>query len=249
MNRHYAPYPFYPYPPINYPNYFYFPPNPIFRNPMYPAFLQSYPYTRNPFMISQPSYAHAHAHVPFGISRRPPIKTAQSNSIVITEEPKEIIIKKEIPAKIEDLQVKKLPSTGKTLQISNTDYEYLEKKVCEDCRERENDDQLLLCDYCDDAYHTYCLKPILVEVPTDKEIWACPLCQKELENIQKMEKTNREIEYDKLRSSNSFYVLLDPNFKNNGNSGQVFQNGQLFYNPNLFTMNYPVKRNEEVIFN
>ena len=35
--------------------------------------------------------------------------------------------------------------------------------------------QLLLCDNCDDAWHTWCLRPQLWYVPDDD--WFCPKCQ------------------------------------------------------------------------
>lgn len=34
---------------------------------------------------------------------------------------------------------------------------YLLEKCCEVCHRFNDDEHLLLCDYCDDAYHTYCL--------------------------------------------------------------------------------------------
>ena len=39
----------------------------------------------------------------------------------------------------------------------------------------DNDDILLLCDDCDDAYHTTCLTPPLLTVPRGD--WRCPSCQ------------------------------------------------------------------------
>lgn len=47
--------------------------------------------------------------------------------------------------------------------------QYLYEKTCEKCQQTGNDDLLLLCDYCDDAYHTFCLSPVLVEVPDADE--------------------------------------------------------------------------------
>jgi len=34
---------------------------------------------------------------------------------------------------------------------------YILEKLCEVCGDFRHDDELLLCDYCDDAYHTFCL--------------------------------------------------------------------------------------------
>lgn len=156
------------------------------------------------------------------ISRRPCIKSAppQSNNIILIEDetPAPVQVKQEAPPLPPVNTKPKDPPTVikqafSSLQVTNKDYEYLQKKVCEQCRQIENDDRLLLCDYCDDAYHTYCLKPILVEVPTEKEIWACPLCQKELETLEKQEKINREKEIEKIKASNNFYVFLDPNYQ------------------------------------
>ena len=48
--------------------------------------------------------------------------------------------------------------------------------VCGACGTGENDDQLLLCDGCDEgAYHTYCLDPPVESVPEGD--WFCPNCE------------------------------------------------------------------------
>lgn len=62
--------------------------------------------------------------------------------------------------------------------------EYIMEKICEVCEEPKHDDLLLLCDYCDDAYHTYCLKPKLSKVP-DEDVWTCPLCKDKLDFDEK----------------------------------------------------------------
>ena len=46
--------------------------------------------------------------------------------------------------------------------------------ACELCFTDENEHLLLLCDGCDDAYHTYCLLPRLEAIPEQE--WFCPTC-------------------------------------------------------------------------
>jgi hypothetical protein len=48
-------------------------------------------------------------------------------------------------------------------------------KACEVCKMTNKDHLLLLCDYCNDGYHTFCLEPPLSKVP--KEDWFCPTCE------------------------------------------------------------------------
>ena len=35
--------------------------------------------------------------------------------------------------------------------------EYYLEKICEICKNFNDDEKMLLCDYCEDSYHTYCL--------------------------------------------------------------------------------------------
>jgi len=53
---------------------------------------------------------------------------------------------------------------------------YLLMKTCERCNDIDNDDLLLLCDICDDAYHIFCLTPPLKQIPPDDQEWLCPAC-------------------------------------------------------------------------
>ncbi|XP_046727107.1 lysine-specific demethylase 5B-B isoform X4 [Silurus meridionalis] len=46
--------------------------------------------------------------------------------------------------------------------------------VCLVCGSGSDEDRLLLCDGCDDSYHTFCLIPPLHDVP--KGDWRCPKC-------------------------------------------------------------------------
>ncbi|XP_069142214.1 lysine-specific demethylase 5A-like isoform X2 [Argopecten irradians] len=46
--------------------------------------------------------------------------------------------------------------------------------ICHMCSRGDGDEYMLLCDGCDDAFHTYCLVPPLQDVP--KGDWRCPRC-------------------------------------------------------------------------
>uniref|UniRef100_A0A3B5B5X9 [histone H3]-trimethyl-L-lysine(4) demethylase n=1 Tax=Stegastes partitus TaxID=144197 RepID=A0A3B5B5X9_9TELE len=46
--------------------------------------------------------------------------------------------------------------------------------VCRMCGRGDDDEKLLLCDGCDDNYHTFCLLPPLADPP--KGNWRCPKC-------------------------------------------------------------------------
>ncbi|XP_066526984.1 lysine (K)-specific demethylase 5Ba [Hoplias malabaricus] len=50
----------------------------------------------------------------------------------------------------------------------------VEQYMCLMCGEGGDEDRLLLCDGCDDSYHTFCLIPPLHDVP--KGDWRCPRC-------------------------------------------------------------------------
>ncbi|RXG69427.1 Lysine-specific demethylase 5A [Armadillidium vulgare] len=59
-------------------------------------------------------------------------------------------------------------------KIEYYDYDPLAKYICLNCGRGDAEDQMLLCDGCDDSYHTFCLIPRLPEIP--KGDWRCPKC-------------------------------------------------------------------------
>ncbi|ESO91413.1 hypothetical protein LOTGIDRAFT_205701 [Lottia gigantea] len=59
-------------------------------------------------------------------------------------------------------------------------YFQFDKYHCRTCERGDGDEYMLLCDGCDDAFHTYCLIPPLAEVP--KGDWRCPYCVQQVCN-------------------------------------------------------------------
>ena len=45
---------------------------------------------------------------------------------------------------------------------------------CSVCTRGDGEECMLLCDGCDEAFHTYCLIPPLNDIP--KGDWRCPKC-------------------------------------------------------------------------
>lgn len=50
----------------------------------------------------------------------------------------------------------------------------LADSACMVCGKGDSEESILLCDGCDDGYHTYCLTPALTSIP--KGEWRCPKC-------------------------------------------------------------------------
>ncbi|KAH7726196.1 PHD-finger family protein [Aphelenchoides avenae] len=82
-----------------------------------------------------------------------------------------------------------------------------EETLCMQCRSSKRPDLLLLCDMCDDAWHTWCLKPALWFVPDGD--WFCPKCHHSM-LIQKLsyalirlreEAKTRDIEHKKKEAA------------------------------------------------
>ena len=223
--NHNNPFPMRPSPQGYYsypPNFPYFPQqNNIFCYAHYPDFQANNALAR--YLMPQTNNMQ--------IPHRQPIKSAQSDAIIVIDDEipqdKPTHISKSVPLpEISDPTPKKKLRQPRTLSLTNDEYQYLEKKVCEKCRRVESDDKLLLCDYCDDAYHTYCLGEVLVDLPEEHETWACPVCRLELEQIEKKEKQERDLEIEKLKASNNCFVLLDPQFKSYWMKNSLLRNFQ-----------------------
>ncbi|KAK1790525.1 hypothetical protein P4O66_014414, partial [Electrophorus voltai] len=63
----------------------------------------------------------------------------------------------------------KMRPRKETLEVN-----FIDLYMCMSCGRGDEEDRLLLCDGCDDSYHTFCLIPPLQDVP--KGDWRCPKC-------------------------------------------------------------------------
>uniref|UniRef100_A0A8C9C391 [histone H3]-trimethyl-L-lysine(4) demethylase n=1 Tax=Phocoena sinus TaxID=42100 RepID=A0A8C9C391_PHOSS len=63
---------------------------------------------------------------------------------------------------------------GLAMGVKDKEGKSVDLYVCMFCGRGNNEDKLLLCDGCDDSYHTFCLIPPLPDVP--KGDWRCPKC-------------------------------------------------------------------------
>ncbi len=52
-------------------------------------------------------------------------------------------------------------------------------KRCKKCNDFKNENLILFCIYCQDAYHSYCLNPKIEKIPKNKECIKCPRCLEE----------------------------------------------------------------------
>uniref|UniRef100_A0A8C4XUZ0 [histone H3]-trimethyl-L-lysine(4) demethylase n=1 Tax=Falco tinnunculus TaxID=100819 RepID=A0A8C4XUZ0_FALTI len=67
-----------------------------------------------------------------------------------------------------------LPAAFAHISLSGNFLLQVDLYVCLLCGSGNDEDRLLLCDGCDDSYHTFCLIPPLHDVP--KGDWRCPQC-------------------------------------------------------------------------
>ena len=84
---------------------------------------------------------------------------------------------------------------------------YLDLKRCEKCCDFINGQVLLLCEYCDDGYHIYCLDPPLTEIPDDD--FVCPNCKSEISKKKsRQSKIDESIKIEIIRNSKVIWSLI-----------------------------------------
>uniref|UniRef100_A0A672LQ79 [histone H3]-trimethyl-L-lysine(4) demethylase n=1 Tax=Sinocyclocheilus grahami TaxID=75366 RepID=A0A672LQ79_SINGR len=89
------------------------------------------------------------------------------------------VLEREVPIQVkqEPVEIKEInsePEKSKFRFKKNIPPPPVDLYVCLMCGTGNDEDRLLLCDGCDDSYHTFCLIPPLSDVP--KGDWRCPKC-------------------------------------------------------------------------
>ncbi|XP_060929999.1 lysine-specific demethylase 5C [Limanda limanda] len=105
-------------------------------------------------------------------SPQPPPPSTTLKSEVKKEEPEN---GKEKDKDMEEDDPEK-PCTKMTMRLRRNlnNPQSVDSFVCRMCARGDDDEKLLLCDGCDDNYHTHCLLPPLTDPP--KGNWRCPKC-------------------------------------------------------------------------
>lgn len=82
------------------------------------------------------------------------------------------------------------------------------KKIkCKVCRKKDNGDQMLLCDACDCAFHMYCCKPKVLQIPPEGVDWFCKSCSRARDKVIQQQQAMEDVlqqeqeEYDDMVSS------------------------------------------------
>ncbi|XP_048839377.1 lysine-specific demethylase 5B-B-like isoform X2 [Brienomyrus brachyistius] len=83
---------------------------------------------------------------------------------------------KEVPIQVkqESIETELLSQAVKDVPQEQGSNTMVDQYVCLVCSSGSEEERLLLCDGCDDSYHTFCLVPPLHDVP--KGDWRCPKC-------------------------------------------------------------------------
>lgn len=69
------------------------------------------------------------------------------------------------------------PSLKHLPEEYRSNWKCIECKVCEACNNDENDIDIIICDHCDRAWHTTCLK---IDKPTSEDPWFCLSCTEKM---------------------------------------------------------------------
>ncbi|KAK2630901.1 hypothetical protein EUGRSUZ_L03758, partial [Eucalyptus grandis] len=69
---------------------------------------------------------------------------------------------------------------------------YCPSCLCRGCLTDRDDDKIVLCDGCDQAYHIYCMKPPRTSIPRGK--WFCRKCDAGIQAIRRAKKAYENFE-------------------------------------------------------
>ncbi|XP_060736957.1 lysine-specific demethylase 5B-B isoform X5 [Tachysurus vachellii] len=129
---------------------------------------------------------------------RPNLRRRMGSFVVKPEPVKEIPIQiKQEPVERE-LQAEPEKTKSRYKKIApQPPVSVVDQYVCLVCGSGSDEDRLLLCDGCDDSYHTFCLIPPLHDVP--KGDWRCPKCLAQYVSVQECCKPQQAFGFEQAR--------------------------------------------------
>ncbi|GAV80554.1 PHD domain-containing protein [Cephalotus follicularis] len=78
---------------------------------------------------------------------------------------------------------------------------YCPSCLCRACLTDRDDDKIVLCDGCDNAYHLYCMSPPKNSIPKGK--WFCKKCDDGIQRIHKVKRALKKIENSQKKEGES----------------------------------------------
>ncbi|KAL1814842.1 hypothetical protein ACET3Z_017416 [Daucus carota] len=78
---------------------------------------------------------------------------------------------------------------------------YCPSCLCQNCLSDRDDDKIIICDGCDEAFHIYCMQPPYHTIPSGK--WFCTQCDDGLQRLQKVKRACLNSEYKSSQISAS----------------------------------------------
>ncbi|XP_072308663.1 lysine (K)-specific demethylase 5Ba isoform X2 [Eucyclogobius newberryi] len=100
---------------------------------------------------------------------RPALRMRRMGTFPVKREPTRMAV-----TEIKEEPVEPAAIDEAALNTLNKPSNKVDQYMCLGCGQGNAEDRLLLCDGCDDSYHTFCLIPPLQEIPRGD--WRCPKC-------------------------------------------------------------------------
>ncbi|XP_062101442.1 PHD finger protein EHD3-like isoform X2 [Humulus lupulus] len=128
--------------------------------------------------------------------------------------------------------------TKKQLKSYGTTGWYCPSCLCRSCLTNKDDDDIIICDGCDCAYHIYCLKPELTSFPEGQ--WFCRSCEDKLHAIRTAKRAyeNSENKQKKKRSGRIVTFENHGKWKSKGIMGSDKGGGMEMLLTAVNTLNY-----------
>lgn len=94
---------------------------------------------------------------------------------------------------------------------------YCPSCLCRSCMVDKDDDQIVLCDGCDQAYHIYCTIPQLDGIPEGS--WFCTRCDRDLNRIRTMKRVYESLQKKVKVEDENAAVVVDGGVGDGNDSG------------------------------